>query len=116
MALANHNSFENKGYVISALFDNDPQKIGTKVNEKPVLDIATVNEYIKENNISIAILTLPKIKVNEMIDDLADAGIKGIWNFTSAVIRTDKKIVTQKVHMSDSLMTLSCMMAQSENE
>ncbi len=115
MALANHASFEKRGFDICALFDNDKEKVGLSVNNKPVLDVNEIEEYIKKNNITIAIIALPKPKVNAVVTNLVEWGIKGIWNFTSAEIKTQKPVAVENVHMSDSLMTLSYKIKQSED-
>ena len=114
LALANHASFEKRGFVITALFDNDPKKIGNSVNGKPIYNIGDIEKYIKENNISIAILALPKKEVGTLAENLANYGIKGLWNFSSAEIKTTKSVVIENVHMSDSLMTLSYKIKQGE--
>ena len=90
MALANHASFEKRGFTITALFDCDKKKIGTVINSKTVYSMDNLKSYIRENNISIAILALPKTEVYKIIDDLAEYGIKGVLNFSSAEI--DDKI------------------------
>ena len=111
-ALANHASFEKRGFRICALFDNDKNKIGHTVNLIPVLHVDDLRAYISHNNISIAILTLPKDQVGEMADILCDCGIKGIWNFSSAEIITKTPVAVENVHMSDYLMTLSYKIKQ----
>lgn len=116
MALANHASFEKRGFEITALFDVDENKVGTKINSKPVIHMEKIENYIKENNISIAILALPKSEVKELAERLAEYGIKGILNFSSAEIKTVKPIAVENVHMSDSLMTLSYKIKLEEDE
>ena len=115
LALANHESFAKRGFNIMALFDNDKEKIGNTVNSKPILDVAQIEGFIRENDVSIAIMTLPKPRVNEIASKLVEWGIKGIWNFTSAEIITDKPVAVENVHMSDSLMTLSCKIKQGDH-
>ena len=112
MALANHQSIEKRGFEISALFDNDPEKTGKNVNGKPVLDISELEDFIKNNEIRIAVITLPKTVVNDIAPKICQWGIKGIWNFTSAEINAGEGIVVENVHMSDSLMTLSYKLRQ----
>lgn len=111
-ALANHASFEKRGFYITALFDNDQNKIGRTVNHKPVLNTDDLKSYISNNGISIAILAIPKEAVGEMAERLAEYGIKGIWNFSSAEIVTKTPIAVENVHMSDHLMTLSYKIKQ----
>ncbi len=112
LALANHASFEKRGFQITAIFDNDPTKVGQSVNHKPVLHIGELEKYIKTNKITIAILAIPKDTVGEMAEKLASYGIKGLWNFSSAEIITSTPVAVENVHMSDYLMTLSYKIKQ----
>lgn len=113
-ALANHASFEKRGFHITALFDIDENKVGKTVNQKPIYHIDEIEEYILQNDISIAILAIPKNEVRALAERLADYGIKGLWNFSSAEIRLSKPVAIENVHMSDSLMTLSYKIKQGE--
>ena len=113
-ALANHASFEKRGFHITALFDVDENKVGKTVNQKPIYHIDEIEEYILQNDISIAILAIPKNEVGALAERLADYGIKGLWNFSSAEIRLSKPVAIENVHMSDSLMTLSYKIKQGE--
>ncbi len=112
LALANHQSFEKRGFKILALFDNDEKKVGQTANQKPVLHTDGLEEYIKNNNITIAIIAIPKHEVGEMAEKLASLGIKGLWNFSSAEIVTKTPVAVENVHMSDFLMTLSYKIKQ----
>ena len=113
-ALANHASFEKRGFHITALFDVDENKVGKTVNQKPIYHIDEIEEYILQNDISIAILAIPKNEVGALAERLADYGIKGLWNFSSAEIKLSKPVAIENVHMSDSLMTLSYKIKQGE--
>ncbi len=114
MALVNHASFERRGFDICALFDVDNRKIGKTVNSKPIFHMDNLEGYIKKNNVSIAILALPKEAVCELAEKLVEYGIKGLWNFSSAEIKTEKPVAIENVHMSDSLMTLAYKIKQSD--
>ena len=113
-ALANHASCEKRGFHITALFDVDENKVGKTVNQKPIYHIDEIEEYILQNDISIALLAIPKNEVGALAERLADYGIKGLWNFSSAEIRLSKPVAIENVHMSDSLMTLSYKIKQGE--
>lgn len=109
-ALANHNAFADRGFKITALFDTDPKKIGTEVNGKPVLSMDNIEQYIKENNVDIAILSVPKSHTHSVADILVDSGIKGLLNFSYTEVKTTEDVAVENVHLSDSLMTLSYRM------
>ena len=80
-ALARYNGFANRGFHISMVFDNDPQKIGQKVGEYEVFDTASLPEKVKQNKIKIAMLTAPASSAQEITDLLVKAGIKAILNY-----------------------------------
>ena len=63
--------------------------------------------FLRENNVEIAILTLPKNKAKEMADILVEIGIKAIWNFAHLDLETPDDVIVENVHLSESLMTLS---------
>ena len=64
-ALANYQDFEKRGFAIKAIFDVNPRLIGLTVRGVEIMDIETVGKFVKENDIRIAALTLPKQKVKK---------------------------------------------------
>ena len=80
-ALARYNGFANRGFHISMVFDNDPQKIGQQVGEYEVFDTATLAEKVKQHKIKIAMLTAPASSAQDITDLLVKAGIKAILNY-----------------------------------
>ena len=59
-AIANYSGFQNAGFEIKALFDANPKVIGLKIRDFEILDSDLIEEYVKENNIEIGILCVPK--------------------------------------------------------
>ena len=106
-ALANYAGIEKRGYRIIGIFDNDPNKIGTKIKNIPVSDIATLESFCSEHKVDIAVLSIPKSVVKEITERLINSGVKGLWNFSYSELKTPDGIIVENVHLSDSLMTLS---------
>jgi len=107
-ALANYIDFEKRGFVVKGLFDVNPRLIGISVRGIEIRDIDTLEEFVRNGQIDIAVLTLPKQKAPKIANDLAEWGIKGIWNFAPIDLQVmDKEVVVENVHLSESLMTLS---------
>lgn len=92
MALAKYDNFEAYGFNISALFDNDPLKIGIKVNNKEVFHLNELSVLASKYNVKIAILTVPRTYAQEVTDFLIQSGIEYIWNFTPAVLNVADNI------------------------
>ena len=106
-ALAGYSDFERRGFRIKALFDRDPLKVGNEFNGIEVFPMETLQSYIRENNIEIVALTIPKAAAIEIAQRLVGTGIKGIWNFAHTDLKVPKDIVVENVHLSESLMRLS---------
>ena len=106
-ALANYQDFEKSGFAIKAIFDVNPRLIGLTVRGVEIMDIENVEQFVKQHDIRIAALTLPKQKAQKVAQDLAALGIKAFWNFASVDLQLPDDIVVENVHLSESLMTLS---------
>jgi len=111
-ALANHDAFERRGFKNIAIFDSDPDTIGKVVNGITVSDISELESFVSNNRVDIGILTVPKAQIQQMADRLVNCGVKGLWNFSYAELKTTKGIAVENVHLSDSLMTLSYKIKQ----
>ena len=86
MALAKYDNFTSYGLNIINLFDNDESKIGKSVNNKSIINIKDLPKYTKENDVDIAILTVPGKFAQSTAEYLVGANIKYIWNFTPTVL------------------------------
>lgn len=107
-ALANYVKFEKLGFVITALFDVDPELIGRDVRGIPILSLADLPEYVKNHQVDIATLTMPKSKADSIANELVSLGVHAIWNFAHVDLELfDKDVIVENVHLSDSLMQLS---------
>ncbi|MCI5605653.1 MAG: redox-sensing transcriptional repressor Rex [Clostridia bacterium] len=111
-ALANHNTFEKRGFKLVGIFDNDAAIIGTIINGITVKSIDEIDSFMKNNRVDIGILTIPKSAVQETAERLADNGIKGILNFSYTELEISKDIAIENVHLSDPMMTLSYKIKQ----
>lgn len=113
-ALANYASFENSGFILKSLFDVNPRLEGVTIRGIPVRMVDELEDYLRENEIEIAALTLPKSKAIEVADVLVNNGVKGIWNFAHTDLSLPKDVVVESVHLSDSLMKLSYNLSQQD--
>lgn len=115
-ALANYASFERSGFILKSLFDVNPRLEGVTIRGIPVRMVDELEDFLKNNDIEIAALTLPKSKAIEVADILVDNGVKGIWNFAHTDLSLTKDVVVENVHLSDTLMKLSYNLCQQDKE
>ena len=104
-ALANYGDFEKRGFRLVGIFDINPVLEGISVRGIEIRMINSLPEFIRENQVEIAILTLPKNKAKE-----------AIWNFAHTDLDAPEDVIVENVHLSESLMALSYNLSQYRNE
>ena len=105
-AVASSGMFASRGIDLVALFDVSPDIVGKTVAGKAVRDSATLSEFLKENRVELAVLTLTPPAALQVAEELKSMGIRGIWNFTDVELPADESISVMNVHMADGLMQL----------
>ncbi|NLM75110.1 MAG: redox-sensing transcriptional repressor Rex [Clostridiaceae bacterium] len=105
-ALANYENFKRRGFEMIGIFDVDPKKVGTYINNIKVRHMDELDDFVKENHVDIAILTVPNKYIINTAKRVTALGIKGIWNFSPTDLMLGDDVVVENVHLSDSLMVL----------
>jgi len=106
-ALARYNGFMDRGFRVSMLFDNDPQKIGQRVNDFEILSTDVMVERIKENKIKIAMITVPASAAQEIADQLVKAGVKAILNYAPISLNTPGDVRVQYIDPATHLQRMT---------
>lgn len=115
-ALANYMNFERRGFLFKGIFDNNPALYGKKIRSMEVRPMEEMERFVRENEIDIAVLTIPKASAVSVAEKLVQNGIKGIWNFAHIDLNVPGEIQVENVHLSDSLMKLTYNINRFENE
>ncbi len=115
-ALANYVKFEKRGFWIKGIFDVNPRLQGVTVRGIPIRMTDELPQFIQENQIQIAALTLPKSGAEEVAPVLVENGVKAIWNFAHTDLHLPKDVVVENVHLSESLMQLSYNLSHLEKK
>jgi redox-sensing transcriptional repressor len=106
-ALLKYRGFRNRGFRIVALFDNDPQKIGHTFDEMTVRPIEDLPRVISEQNISLAVLSVPAEAAQQVADQLVTGGILGIFNFAPMPLNVPPSVSVVAVDLSVQLEHLA---------
>ncbi len=110
-ALLKNFKFANSGFELLAAFDvND--EVGTTVDGVPVYHTDQLEEFLDSHPASVGLLAVPRCAAVPMAERLANAGVRGIWNFTNVELPARPDVIVENVHFSDSLMTLSYLISQ----
>lgn len=113
-AIANYGNFRNRGFEITALFDNNPELIGKKTADGEIMDIERLYDYVRENNVEIVALTLPKEPARKIAEKLVECGVKAFWNFAHTDLGFSSDVIVENVHLSESLMKLTYRISESK--
>ena len=106
-ALANYQNFVTLGFNLVALFDQDPNVIGSTVNHVKVEDSRRMKEIVQERNIQIGIIAVPAAFAQGVADKLVAAGVKGIWNFAPIKMEVPDSMHIVNEDLSIGLSSLS---------
>lgn len=116
MALVNSTGLQKRGFEIIGIFDVKPEVIGTTVRGIPVSDIAVLEQFIKEHEVDMAVLTVPKTVAPTLAANVVNWGVKAIWNFAPTDLKLPSDVVLENVHLTESLMRLSYKKKAAEEE
>ena len=106
-ALANYTDFERRGFYIKGIFDVNPRLEGISIRGTEIRMIDELEDFMKNNTVHIAALTIPKLKAPAIAKDLVRMGIKAIWNFAPTDLNLPGDVMVENVHLAESLMRLS---------
>ncbi len=115
-ALANYASFEKSGFILKGMFDVNPRLKGISIRGVEIRMLDELKEFIIENEIDIAVLTIPKAKAREVAALLAENGVRAIWNFAHTDLNLPENVIVENVHLSESLMRLSYNLSRYNKE
>ncbi len=94
-AIVHYGGFEGRGFTISCVFDNNPQKIGRRLGHLDICDVAELPEKVQELGIRTAIVAVPTGVAQAVVDDLVEAGIKAILNYAPITVTVPAGIRVQ---------------------
>lgn len=114
-ALANYANFEKRGFILKGIFDVNPELKDMEVRGVKVRMMDELGTFVRENNIEIGVLTIPKTQAVEVANTLVESGVSAIWNFAHTDLSLPDHVVVENVHLSESLMRLSYNISQKNN-
>ncbi len=105
-ALANYN-FDRIGFHVIGIFDVNPRLEGLAVRGIEIRMMDDLPEFLGQNKVHVATLTVPKKNARVIATQLEELGIRAIWNFAPTDLQVSDDVCVKNVHLDESLMTLS---------
>lgn len=104
-ALLRYGGFRKEGFEVAAAFDLAPRKLPQVT--VPVLPMSDMAEFIRENNVKMAILTVPAHSAQTVVNEIVEDGIQAILNFSPTVLDVPDHVVVNSVDLAVELENLS---------
>jgi redox-sensing transcriptional repressor len=107
MALGQYDGFQERGFIVTAVYDTDPRKIGTQWGTTQVRDMATAEADIAREHPDIAVLAVPGREAQSAADRLVRSGVTAILNFAPTQLQVPPDVSVRNVNMAMELEGLS---------
>jgi redox-sensing transcriptional repressor len=96
-AIAHYAGFVDRGYRVVALFDNDPEKVGTQIGPLTVDPTQRIIEVVRTKRIAVAMLAVPRDAAQEVTDQVVEAGVHAILCYAPTSVQVPKGIHVQYI-------------------
>lgn len=106
-ALTLYKGFRERGFIFCHIFDNDSQKVGTKVNGIEVLPVERMEEVVEKNRIPIGIIATPADAAREIANSFVEAGVQSILNFAPIALNVPPQIEIRNVDLTVNLEVMT---------
>lgn len=113
LALADYPGFRNEGFEIVGLFDVADDKVGrTSRGGVPISHARHLMSVVDRERVGIAVVAVPAGAAQEVVDQLAAAGLRAVLNFSPGTVRAPAGVKLKHVDFTVSLESLSFFLAQ----
>jgi redox-sensing transcriptional repressor len=102
-AIASSDIFADHGFRVVAIFDANPKKVGQKVGQQTVRAVEDLRQTVLDEDIVVAVLAVPTAAAQPLADELVDAGVKIIFNYSEALLQVPPEVT---VHTSSPAVDL----------
>ena len=102
-AIAASEIFADHGFRIVAVFDADETKVGERVGPHAVRPVDDLAGAVEDEDIVVAVLAVPPAAAQDLADELVDAGVKIIFNYSEALLQVPPEVT---VHTSSPAVDL----------
>ena len=107
LALVSYRGFEKEGFEILAAFDAEPDRKRDKQIKQPILGMDEMPAFIREHGVKMAILSVPAAAAQTVANQLIEAGVMGILNFSPIVLAVPEDVMVNNVNLAIELENLS---------
>jgi len=105
-AIVNYAGFKRWDYRITAIFDNDPAKIGQMLGGLPVRDATELEEAVRALRVQVGIIAVPAAQAQEVVERIIRGGVRAVLNYAPINLNVPPEV---RVHAIDPVVGLQGM-------
>ncbi len=113
-ALALYQGFRERGFVVKSILDVAENKIGSRLGQLQVESLTVLKDKVKEHDVHVGVVTVPAAEAQQVTDELLEAGVKAILNFSPRVLKVPADVILRNVDLSVNLEVLSFNLVQNK--
>jgi redox-sensing transcriptional repressor len=102
-AIASSDVFGDHGFRVTAIFDADAEKVGTKIGSLEIRHVGDLRQVVEDEDIVVGVLAVPNAAAQGLADELVRAGVKIIFNYSEALLQVPPEVT---VHTSSPAVDL----------
>jgi len=103
-AIASSTVFADHGFNIAAVFDVDTRRVGEPIGKTSVTDYSELRGVIRDKNIIVGVLAVPAAAAQSVADDLVDAGVKIVFNYSEALLSVPPDVTVHTTNPAAELL------------
>ncbi len=113
-ALFGYDNFRRQGFLIEAVFDANPDKVGQRWNGLVVEPDSAMEKIVSERGIEIAVIAVPAEAAQRVVDRLVAAGVRGVLNFAPTRLTVPSEVEVKAVDMALEMEGLSYALTRAD--
>jgi len=106
-ALSRYQGLSDRGFQVTLVFDNDPDKIGERVGHFVVADNREMVNTIRAAGVKVGIICVPASAAQEVANKLIEAGVTAILNYAPISLNVPKGVRVQYLDPAVGLQRMS---------
>jgi len=106
-AIASYRGFSRSSFTIAGLFDEDPEKVGERVNDLVIRPISDVVDVMREHDIRVGIIATPRVRAQEAADLLVRGGAEAILNYAPVILRVPETVTVREIDPVSALQSMT---------
>jgi len=102
-AIASYSGLRARGFLVSAIFDNDSRKVGGRIGDIIVQDVSELGRVVSEQSIAVGVIAVPPEAAQDVADRMCEAGIRVILNYCANLVKVPEGVT---LHNTDPVREL----------